>query len=365
MKKIFLQKCLYSTIFAAYFNFINSVLTQNIYEKKIIYKAKGVGQKSFSTSIVSNFDCLCGRISEKIHCSVKYEERSKRLTVTFRAETPNSFLNLLEALKKASFCLLTSYLHELVWGLIEVIFDVEDINIKSFNYFVVPKINIDFKYVNPFLILKNRIPNKYFTDDVFCILYNIFIRRNNPFSFIKISADDILFLRGIKKISTSYKKEDKKRISAAICALNALNLIRATKIKRYVWKVFVLPNFLPDIYFVPREIFCLNPRTKYFEKYLAHLICSQIHHSKDFIKLKEPIEFLYKNIKYLKPSFAREKIENAFDELVKIKIIKNWEYKNIDENKLTGADWILKYKRLKIVFNIKNRECALNVNSRF
>ena len=71
------------------------------------------------------------------------------------------------------------------------------------------------------------------------------------------------------------------------------------------------------------------------------------------------IEFLYKNVKYLKPSCARERVENAFDELVKIGLIKNWEYGKINENTLCSANWILRYKKLKIVFDIKN--CGRNL----
>ncbi len=356
MKKIFPQRCFYSGIFAAYLSFIKLLLEQGICEKKFTYKLKGVGQKSFSATVLCNFNLGIRKISEKIYCDIKYEERSKRLSVAFKLKSPKSFLELLEALEKASLRLLASFLHELVWGLLEAIVEFEEVKPFDFNYFIVPNVLADLKPANSFLT------PRFLANDVFCILYNVFIKRKNPAAFVKVCADDILFLRGIKKIAAHYKIEDKKRIGAAISELCALNLIRARQIKKYEWKIFIPKNFCFDYYFAPREVFCLNPRTKYFEKYLAHLICFQIQHSKTVIKLKDPVDFLYKNVKYLKPFCARERIENAFDEMVKIGLIKNWEYKKINENELCGADWIVKYKKLKIIFDIKN--CGQNLKTR-
>lgn len=356
MKKIFPQKCFYSAIFAAYLSFIKLLLEQGICEKKFTYKLKGVGQKSFSATVLCNFNLGIRKISEKIYCDIKYEERSKRLSVAFKLKSPKSFLELLEALEKASLRLLASFLHELVWGLLEAIAEFEEVKLFDFNYFIVPNVLADLKPANSFLT------PRFLANDVFCILYNVFIKRKNPAAFVKVCADDILFLRGIKKIAAHYKIEDKKRIGAAISELCALNLIRARQIKKYEWKIFIPRADFADSYFVPREIFCLNPRTKYFEKYLAHLICAQIQRAKNILNLKDPVDFLYKNVKYLKPFCARERIENAFDELVKIGLIKSWEYKKINENELCGADWIVKYKRLKIIFDIKN--CRRNLKTR-
>lgn len=355
MKKIFPQKCFYSAIFAAYLSFIKLLLEQGICEKKFTYKLKGVGQKSFSATVLCNFNLGIRKISEKIYCDIKYEERSKRLSVAFKLKSPKNFLELLEALEKASLRLLASFLHELVWGLLEAIVEFEEVKLFDFNYFIVPII-ADFEYANSFL------PPRFLVNDVFCILCNIFIKRKNPAAFVKVCAEDILFLRGIKKIAAHYKIEDKKRVGAAISELCALNLIRARQIKKYEWKIFIPRADFADSYFVPREIFCLNPRTKYFEKYIAHLICAQIQRAKNILNLKDPVDFLYKNVKYLKPFCARERIENAFDEMVKIGLIKSWEYKKIDENELCGADWIVKYKRLKIIFDIKN--CGRNLKTR-
>ena len=356
MKKIFPQRCFYSGIFAAYLSFIKLLLEQGICEKKFTYKLKGVGQKSFSATVLCNFNLGIRKISEKIYCDIKYEERSKRLSVAFKLKSPKSFLELLEALEKASLRLLASFLHELVWGLLEAIVEFEEVKLFDFNYFIVPNVLADFKPVNSFL------PPRFLANDVFCILYNVFIKRKNPAAFVKVCADDILFLRGIKKIAAHYKIEDKKRVGAAISELCTLNLIRARQIKKYEWKIFIPRADFADSYFVPREIFCLNPRTKYFEKYIAHLICAQIQRAKNILNLKDPVDFLYKNVKYLKPFCARERIENAFDELVKIGLIKSWEYKKINENELCGVDWIVKYKKLKIIFDIKN--CRRNLKTR-
>ena len=57
-----------------------------------------------------------------------------------------------------------------------------------------------------------------------------------------------------------------------------------------------------------------------------------------------------------RPSRIREKIESAFDYLVKIGVIEGWEYKKIDENKLCGENWLLAYAKLKIVFFVKKRD---------
>lgn len=355
MKKIFPQRCFYSAIFAAYLSFIKLLFEQGVCEKKFTYKQKGVGQKPFATTILCDFSLGIRKISEKIYCDINYEERSKRLNIAFKLKSQNGFLKLAKAGKKASLRLLASFLYELVWGLLEAIVEFEEVKLFDFNCFIVP-IMADFEYANSFL------PPKFLVNDVFCILCNIFIKRKNPAAFVKVCAEDILFLRGIKKIAAHYKIEDKKRIGAAISELCALNLIRARQIKKYEWKIFIPRVDFANSYFVPREVFCLNPRTKYFEKYLAHLICAQIQRAKNILNLKDPVDFLYKNVKYLKPFCARERIENAFDELVKIGLIKNWEYKKINENELCGVDWIVKYKKLKIIFDIKN--CRRNLKTR-
>ena len=95
MKKIFPQKCFYSAIFAAYFSFIKLLLEQGICEKKFTYKLKGVRQKSFSATVLCNFNLGIRKISEKIYCEIKYEESPKRLSVAFKLKSPKSFLELL------------------------------------------------------------------------------------------------------------------------------------------------------------------------------------------------------------------------------------------------------------------------------
>lgn len=362
MKRILPHSSFCAAVFNYFFEFLKDVLTKKTCEKEFSFISdkipKGVRPKPFSREIVCDFYCLGKKISETILCNLEYEERSKKLLVTFKLKSPNSFLFSLKVLKNTSEALCASFLHKFAQRLIEEFLESIKPKFCNFDFFVVPVVKLDLKYSNPFLNTKNLCSDPVLLDDVLCILYNVYLYSANSLCFVKISADDILLLRGVKRYSKQYKIEDKKRISKALETLCVLNLIHVKKIKKYVWEFCFAKDRVKGSYFVPKEIFYLSCK-KYFEKYLAHFICLQLSKSKNFITLKHPIEFLYKNVKYLKPSCARERVENAFDELVKIGLIKNWEYGEINENTLCGANWILRYKKLKIVFDIKN--CGRNL----
>lgn len=356
MKRISPNRCFCAAIFCAFFEFLKCVLIQNSREKIFLFTVdkipKGVRHKPFCKEIVCDFSCLDIKISETILCRLKYEERSKKLFVAFSLKSQESLLFALRVLKNASAALCTSFLNELVQRLMEAFLPKGEPVFFDFDFYFAPFVKPDLKYLNPFKKSKTLCLDPALLDDVLCILYNVYIFRADYFSFVKISADDILFLRGVKKYSKHYKNEDRKRVSKALEVLCMLNLISIRKIKKYHWQFCFLSSRVKAGYIIPKELFYLNCK-KYFEKYLAHLICLQSDKSKNFVKLKHPVEFLCKNVKNPKPSFIRERVEGAFDEMVKSGLIKNWEYKKIDENVLCGADWILKYKKLKIIFALK------------
>lgn len=355
MKRISPPQEFYGAILHAYFDFLNLALTALKSEKKTVFcykdKIKGVGQWLFRGQIVCNFDLSDKKISEKILVSVKYDERSKKLLVSFKAKDKDSFILALNAVKKTSV-LLASFLDELVWGLAEVFLKVEKPVFRNFDYYICPYVEGRFYPLNPYYILKNRFNTGYFADDVLCILYNVYTQRQNRFCLVEMSADDIIFLRGHK----TYRNSDRKRIKEAINTLCALNLIRVKKVKKYVWQFYVLQNRLRDGFLVPKEVFGINPAAKYFEKCLAFYIFYLASVSCFEFKVAYALNYLKKKTKGKRPSRIREKIESAFDYLVKIGVIEGWEYKKIDENKLCGENWLLAYAKLKIVFFVKKRD---------
>lgn len=348
MKKILPHQDFFCAVFWAYFEFLKLVIIQNKYEKSFIFDAadketkgvKGVRHKSFSEKYTLDFNLTDKKISGKILCSIEYKERSKKLFVTFKLKSPDIFIKTLKALQQASFALCAEFFNELAQRLLEALLPVETPEFNFFDYYFAPVIKC-----------KKSAPQQDFSDDITCILYSIYLFRKNKFSFVRINADDILFLKERKRYCANYKNKDKKQIAKAISRLQYLGLIYAKKIKNFEWKFYFFENSVQSAYIVPKEIFTLNSK-KHFEKYLAHLICKLAQSSKSSLRLKKPTEFLYKNIKYIKPSIAREKTECAFDELVKKGIIKNWQYGKIDENKLCKTDWIVNYKKLSIIFSL-------------
>ena len=345
MKKIFPYQEFYCAIIWAYFEFLKLAIIQNEYKKSFIFSMqdkktkgiKGVRHKSFSEKYTLDFNCTDKKISGKISCSIEYKERSEKLIVTFKLKSPDIFMKTLKALQQTSLALCAGFFNELAQRLLEAVLPVENPRFEFFDYYFAPVL----KYY----------PKQDFLDDVACILYNIYLFRKNKFSFVRINANDILFLKGRKRHCANYKNKDKRQIAAKISKLNSAGLIHARKIKNFEWKFYFFENSLQGAYIVPKEIFTLNSK-KYFEKYLAHSIFELAQNSKRTLRLKKPVEFLYKKIKHIKPSIARDKIECAFDELIKKGIIKNWQYHKIDEEKLCKKDWILDYKRLSIVFSL-------------
>lgn len=354
MKKIPPPEEFYGAILDAYFKFIaiNTTLDSPAGGKVFVFymqdNLKGVGHKPFCGQINCNFNYSGKKISEKIFIGIKYEERSKKLSVRFKLKDKDSFKNSLEGIKNASGDLLASFFNELAWGLAEAVFKVEKPHFKNIDCYICPLVK---NSPQPrFSNLENIPECTLFCDDILCILFNIYNSRKEIFSFVEISADDIIFLRGIKP-----RTQERKRVAAAINTLCGLNLIRVKKIKRYKWIFCVLQNHVQGGWLIPKSLICANPSKKYFEKYLGDYICFLISNSHFEFKVKTAVGWLLKKTKYKKLSLLRDKIEHAFDYLVQIGVIENWEYKKIDEEKLKGEFALFKYSKLKIIFRTKKR----------
>lgn len=361
MKKIYPDERFYGVILSAYFDFIKLSMISAQKSKRYVFliqdNIKGVRPEAYKGIIACDFDCLDKKISEKIYISVRYEERSKKLFVVFKLKSPDTFKGTLNAFKKKrQKKLLASYLNELAWSLQKTLLCVESPEYTDTGYYICPLVKKDTAYINPGLVVKNAPMNAYLADDVLIIIYNIFQKRKKEISLIKIDADDILFLKGIKKQGDNYKKADKKCIYDAIEYLCAYNLIHAKKLKRFSWALMVPENKYCDAYLIPKSLILLNPKTKYFEKYLGGYICYLMHLGRYETGLHRFVNYFLKRKKYLAPSKIRDKIEDAFDEMQNIGLIKCWEYKKIEEERLTGSNWLIEYKKLKIIFCIKKAE---------
>lgn len=356
MKKISPPICFYGAILHAFFNFLKAALFDKKGESTSLFyiknKTKGVGHKPFGGQIVCNFDCLGRKISEKILVEIKYVERSKNLLVAFKSKDKDGFAYLPKAMKNSSAQLLASFFNELAWGLAELLFEVEKPNFKNFDFYILPVVKKDFSCLNPYEIIKKQYLCSCFTDDILCILHNVYNQRKNQFSFVEITLDEIIFLRGNK----SARKQDRKRVLEALDTLCALNLIRIKKIQKYKFAFCVLQNRIKDGFLIPREILSINPSNRYFEKFLGVYLCYLASMSCFEFKLNIALKYLCKNKNPKRPFLLRDRIERAFDFLQKVGIISKWEYKKIDENRLCGENWLYRYSKLKIIFCIKKRD---------
>ncbi len=358
MKKIFPNKLFYSAIFNAYLDFIQSISNHNLAYKKYTYdysNLKGVRQEQFKGIIDFNFKLLDKLISEQIYVGIKYDERSKKLYVAFKLKSFENFILTFNSIKNSRFIgLYPSFLDELVWSLIKTLVPIESPTIEQNDYFISPLIDKNTKYINPFNAMQINEEEKYFIDDVLTILYNIYQNRKNKISIVKISANDILFLRGNKKECINYRDIDRKRVKKAVLALEKLNLIKLKTLKRYEWGICVLENKIQDGFFIPNSILKLSPRFNKYSKYLGTYICSKIHKGKFDFRLKNIVDYILNKRDKIKPLALRELIEDSMDKLQEIKLIKHWQYKKIDENKLNKHNWLLDYKKLSIEFKLFN-----------
>lgn len=353
MKRTLPSEEFFGIIFFAYFAYLKLLLISQkpalVFDFFVKDNSKGVRPIAFEGEISCNFVCPDAKISEKIFVSIKYIERSKKIVVIFKLKSPASFFAALEVLLHTkSTSLLASFLDELAWGLFECFLSVEKPKFSD-NYFFCPCVLFSNKFINPYKLLFSPCLD-ILSDDVLCILYSLFQKRKSKFSYINVSADDILFLRGIKKNSKNYKIEDKKRILRSLEALGAFGLIRFKKLKRFEWMVFIPQAKFDCGFLMPRELFELNFKNKYFEKFLAQIVSYLIYKGKFKLKLKVPVDFILSHNKYIKPYLIREKIENTFDYFVKTGLISSWQYLKINEDELLGANWLVKYKKLKIEF---------------
>ena len=195
----------------------------------------------------------------------------------------------------------------------------------------------DFKYKNIPIFLQDIIKDTY---NISVSLIFEYVQKNE---YIKLSADDFLKLRGLKKnknsngLENGYKEHERQKIHSALFILNLSKNLIVREVSQYNYliklpfkKQFQQPKHMPV------QLICFSYKNELWQKRLGYYLCEN---SSKSIKVND----LYTEIKdfcsSFKPGQIRDKFELAMDNLVEKKVILDWHYKKIDENRLQGKGW--------------------------
>ena len=168
-----------------------------------------------------------------------------------------------------------------------------------------------------------------------------------------ITTDNIMQTRGLaqspntKGFRSGYKVEQKEKIQAAINILNKAKLINATELSPYKYLITLGKN-LPSrkINTYPIKLVQYNYKTQIWERRFAHYLLTTQSPTNKINKLTNIIT---DQTSSFKPSQIREKFELTLDRLCEDNIIKSWHYAKINENEMTGKNWIEKWQKLSII----------------
>lgn len=200
--------------------------------------------------------------------------------------------------------------------------------------------------------------------DLYHILFHLFINNQTEAGSIFIKADDILECRNKKKNINSkgnrggYKEKSKLKIHKNLTFLSELNLINMQELDKYFYSVSFNKNMFSKenlIYPISKKIIEYNPKTQVWNKRIGEYLCFLMHvknSNKCTVPASKLISITEDKTASLKPSQIRDNLEKTLDNLTSDTIITSWQYKNIDENKLSGKNWLEIYKRQKIVIEL-------------
>lgn len=200
--------------------------------------------------------------------------------------------------------------------------------------------------------------------DLYHILFHLFINNQTESGSIFIKADDILECRNKKKNINSkgnrggYKEKSKLKIHKNLRFLSELNLINIQELDKYFYSINFNKNMFSKenrIYPISRKIIEYNPKTQVWEKRIGEYLCFLLYikpPDKCIVPVSKLISLTEDKTLSLRPSQIRDNFEKALDNLTLDNIIASWQYKNIDENKLSGKNWLEVYKRQKIVIEL-------------
>lgn len=200
--------------------------------------------------------------------------------------------------------------------------------------------------------------------DLYHTLFHLFISNQSESGSIFLKADELLECRNKKKNLNSagnrggYKEKSKLKIHKNLMFLSALNIINIQEIDKFFYSInlnkqlFSIKNL---IYPISRKVIEYNPKTQIWNKRIGEYLCFLLfitNSNKCTIPVSKIISTMEDKTSSLKPSQIRDNLEKTFDNLVSDNIISKWQYKIIDENKLSGKNWLETYKKYKIITEI-------------
>ncbi len=227
--------------------------------------------------------------------------------------------------------------------------------LKSHNYALLHEIDT-------FLFSKNFFKNFLREDiDILLILTHMHLNYAKD-GEIEVNTDDILNFRGIKKFvkkggkSSGYKLSARKSVRSSLKRLAAGGHIDLKEYLKFQFSVHLKFDFKKlDKIRLPLELLTYSPHKHPWHKDFGYFLM--------FFKFKKPnlstlqISKILKEIKndytFLAPYKIRERFENTLDDLARANIINNWFYKNIDEEELTGKNWLWWWQRLSVKIDFK------------
>ena len=242
--------------------------------------------------------------------------------------------------------LISEFIHKL-WSpiLLQLIQDEYEKELELLNEIKTPILDIEFKKI----IKLDK--NQELVFDVFYIVCSyIYNKKKLP---LCISATDIMKNRGLIQNKNAngyrggYKIEQKMKIHASLNILNSVNLLNVNEISQFNYIIFPNKNLLRmPIKTLTSNLVKFNYKTQLGERIIANYL---INLKKEKIKIKDLVGLIQATSKSLKPMQIRDKLENIMDELCEKKIIQSWYYLKIDEEELSGKNWITKWLELFII----------------
>ena len=199
-----------------------------------------------------------------------------------------------------------------------------------------------------------------FTLDIFLIILNIFDSEKSSDGLLYINTDDILQFLGKQKNKNSknnyggYKNHQREKVHKSLFLLNVLNFLIIREYKKYSYFINIPANKykLRKLKGLTSELLKLNPvKNLWIKRFAFKLVYDNF--SSNIIKVSNLLSSIEKEYyDSFKPGLIREKFEYTLDSLIKLKVIRNWEYKKINENNLEIKNWYIKWINLKIVYKI-------------
>ncbi len=239
----------------------------------------------------------------------------------------------------------------------------EDIELlKASNYILTTGIEHKFNITNQLLELLNDddfVLNDSVTD-LYHILFNLHLNSISGKNRVFVTADDILKIKEKKKNLNAqgnrggFKDKLKRKIHRDLLFLSAVKIIQIQEMESYSYCISfnqALFSKNSTIYPISKKIIEYNPKTKFWQKRIGEYLSFHSHiagKNEIIINTAALLRLVEDNTSSLKPSILRDNLEKSLDELCEDEIITEWEYKKINENKLTGKDWLRKYKNVKL-----------------